>query len=160
MNLTSLKILKRIRKISLLISAAMLVTISFVAKADYKSEIIESCQAYQLGTDKDHVNACKLYIDGFIDAALFTESALVVNDKGKNDSAEKSAFMQRVYQTRSTRRISSQLDNINYQFCLEYGDDRALIASKIAKSLVITDLQTKPLKQILSETLRNVFPCE
>jgi hypothetical protein len=144
-------------KILLLISAMSFA--SFSAKADYKSEIVESCQQYQAAADKDHVNACKLYIDGFIDAAVFTESATIVDEKSKKVSEERSAFMQRVYKTRSTRRISSQIDDIDYQFCLSLGEDRKIIASKIAKALNISELDSKPLKKILSETLSKAFPC-
>lgn len=148
-----------LKKAKYLLVISFISAISFSAQADYKSEIVESCQQYQAGADKDHVNACKLYIDGFIDAAVFTESATIVDEKSKKVSEEQSAFMQRAYQTRSTRRISSQIDNIDYQFCLSLGEDRKLIASKIAKALNISELESKPLKRILSETLSKAFPC-
>ncbi len=138
----------------------VVVAVPFSAKADYKSEIIESCLNYQSGVDKDHVNACKLYIDGFIDAAVSTESAKIVDENSKQKSEEQSPFMKRVYQTRAIRRTSTQNNDVDYQFCLSTDQDRKDIASRIAKSLDVSDLESKTLKKTLSETLSKTFPCD
>ncbi|WP_281557839.1 hypothetical protein [Thalassomonas sp. RHCl1] len=151
----------KINKARVLVLVGLLSAMSFSARADYKSEIIDSCRAYQGGGDVGHVNACKLYIDGFIDAAVFTESATVVDEKpGYAGQVKANAFLQRAYQTRLPRRFSSEFDDISYQFCLENGEDRKAIASKIAKTLNIAELENKPLKKILFETLVRIFPCQ
>ena len=151
----------RANKARILVFIGLLSAMSFSVRADYKSEIIDSCRAYQDGGDTGHVNACKLYIDGFIDAAVFTESDAVVDEKpGHFGQVKDNAFMQRAYQTRLPRRLTSELDEINYQFCLENGEDRKAIASKIAKTLNIAELENKPLKKILFETLVRIFPCK
>lgn len=158
-----LKLHKRVKTVTttkLLMFLLPLSVISMTAKADYKSEIIESCETYQAGKDKDHVNACKLYIDGFIDAAIFTENAALVDEELTKTAKEKSAFMQRVYQTRGTHRIRSHIDDVNVEFCIDGSADRKLIASDIAKSLTISDLATKPLKGVLFDALTKSFPCE
>ncbi|WDE08496.1 hypothetical protein SG34_031735 [Thalassomonas viridans] len=161
MGLKLFQMNSRLNKVKVLLLAGLLSAMAFSVKADYKSEIIESCRAYQGGSDTGHVNACKLYIDGFIDAAVLTESAAVVDEKPEYAGAVKeNAFMQRAYQTRLPRRFSSEFDNIEYQFCLETGEDRKAIASKIAKTLDISELENKPLKKILFETLVSIFPCK
>lgn len=150
-----------LNKASVLVLVGLLSVTSFSVRADYKSEIIDSCRAYQNGVDAGHINACKLYIDGFIDAAVLTESAALISDKpGPAGQVKENAFMQRAYQTRLPRRLSSEVDNINYQFCLENGQDRKVITSKIAKTMNISELENKPLKKILFETLVSIFPCK
>ncbi|MGJ8679676.1 hypothetical protein [Paraglaciecola sp.] len=144
-------------KCSSLLFVCIVSAVSFSATADYKSDIVESCQQYQAGVDKEQVNACKLYIDGFIDAAVLTNNAAIVDQNSSKESKTKSAFLQRVYQTRLN---SNRQDSFDYQFCLQVDEDRKHIASKIAKALDISDLASKPLKRVLSETLTSVFPCK
>lgn len=155
---------KTVRKIlssNMLLCGLFLTSMSFTAKADFKSEIIESCLAYQSGTDKHAVNACKLYIDGFIDAAVFTESAAIIDVEQNNTVNKKpSNYMQRVYQTRLSSRLLNQQDDTNYQFCLSSESDRQTIASSIAKAIDIKEIEHKPLKQIVFETLEKQFPCK
>lgn len=128
--------------------------------ADFKSEIIESCSAYQQGNDRKEVNACKLYIDGFIDSSLLTEDAVIqtkamINNRPK----EQSAFLQRAYRTRvnDPAFLNSHKE---YQFCIPRDYDRKVITSRIAKSLNIDQLANKPLKEVLLETLIDNFRCK
>lgn len=161
MNKKLNQILRNNIKTSAALLLSFLLVWSWSAIADYKSEIIASCQAYQTGADKGHANACKLYIDGFIDAAIYTYNGAIIDDSQVNiTKAKQSNFMERAYQTRLPRRITSEIDNVNIQFCIARGDDRKAIASKIAKAINISELKHKPLKKILFKTLVNVYPCE
>jgi hypothetical protein len=123
--------------------------------ADYKSDIIASCSAYQQGSDKSEINACKLYIDGFIDALLFAEEGAVKTAAVINNTNNQSDFEKRVYRTR----ISSKLDDDSHQFCIAHKDSRKEVASNLAKSIDITQLATKPLKEILFSSLTESYPC-
>lgn len=129
--------------------------------ADFKSDIIASCSAYQQGHNKKEINACKLYIDGFIDSSLLTENA-VIAPKAMIEKQPKqlSAYLKRAYKTRvndsSLLSVSSQK---GYQFCIAQEYDRTFIASRIAKSIDINQLTTKPLREVLFETLTANFPC-
>ncbi|UUO24448.1 hypothetical protein FGD67_15355 [Colwellia sp. M166] len=127
--------------------------------ADFKSDIIASCSAYQLGEDKSAINACKLYIDGFIDSALLTEDA-VIQSKAmiESQASEQSAYLKRAYQTR----VSDQAflnNHKDYQFCIPREYDRKVVVSAIAKSMDIKQLADKSLKEVLFETLIADFPC-
>ncbi len=130
-----------------------------IVLADFKSDIIASCTAYQQGHDKKEINACKLYIDGFIDSALMTEDAAVqtkamIASKPK----EQSAFLMRAYKTRvyDPAFLSKHKE---YQFCIPREYDRKVVASGIAKSMDISQLVDTPLKEILLETLIADYPC-
>ena len=128
--------------------------------ADFKSDIIKSCKAYQEGTDRNEINPCKLYIDGFIDSSLLSESA-AVKPEALLDKQLKitSDFMKRAYKTRVTERVSLMKNAESHAFCIPLETDRKIVASQVAKSLNITDLEYKPLKKVLFEALESDFPC-
>lgn len=143
-----------------------LITISVVmipgiALADFKSDIIESCTNYQQGKDKSEINACKLYIDGFIDSSLLSEYA-VSKPKAmiKKDSYQQSEFLQRAYSTRVITSPSSLSTPVSYKFCIPLEYDRKIVASTVAKSLDIASLEDEPLKVVLSKSLTKNFPCK
>lgn len=138
-----------------------LVFLPGVALADFKSDIIKSCTNYQQGSDKSEINACKLYIDGFIDASLLFESG-AVKPKAmiEQGTEEKSDFLQRAYRTRVLTLPSSLSTEVTYQFCIPLEYDRKIVASKVAKSLDINGLQDKAFKEVLFESLTSNFPCE
>ncbi|WP_426359959.1 hypothetical protein ACPUVO_07010 [Pseudocolwellia sp. HL-MZ19] len=138
-----------------------LVLIPGIALADFKSDIIESCTNYQKDIDKSEINACKLYIDGFIDSSLLSENA-VVKPKAMigNDETQQSEFLQRAYRTRVLSLPTSLATEANYQFCIPLEYDRKIVASTVAKSLDIASLEDKALKVVLSESLISNFPCD
>jgi len=128
--------------------------------ADFKSDIIKSCKAYQEGTDRNEINPCKLYIDGFIDASLLSESAAVKPEALLTKQSKKtSEFMKRAYETRVSERKSLMKNNVIHAFCIPLETDRKAVASQVAKSLNIADLKNKPLKKVLFEALESDFPC-
>ena len=131
---------------------------SFSAKADYKSELIEACKRYQQDIKMDHINGCKLYIDGFIDSAVLSENAAILTNKQIVNNQQKSDFIKRVYQTRLVN--GSKYDKqVSYQFCIPQEFQRKTIASEVALSLNIEDLKNKEFKQVVLETLMTKFPC-
>jgi len=137
-----------------------LLTMSTAVKADFKSDIISSCKAYQQGEDKSEINACKLYIDGFIDSSLLTENG-VVKPKAiiERIAPQQSDFLKRAYRTRVLTTSSMLSNEEAHQFCIPREYDRREIASSIAKSMDINQLAHKQLKQVLFETLIADFPC-
>jgi hypothetical protein len=146
--------------LKMLIFTTGLMSIPMAAHADFKSEIINSCKAYQQGKDKSEVNACKLYIDGFIDSSLLTEDAALKSQSMiENARPEQSDFVKRAYQTRVLTTSSVLANEESHQFCIPAEYDRRKIASTVAKSLDIQQLDSKPLKEVLFETLIIGFPC-
>jgi hypothetical protein len=154
------------KKMKILISlktsllAVILLAVPTAAFADFKSDIIGSCKAYQQGENKSEINACKLYIDGFIDSSLLTEDG-VVKPKAmiERKSAPKSDFLKRAYKTRILTTSSMIKNEEAHQFCIPLEYDRRTIASRVAKSMDISQLETKRLKEVLFDTLIADFPC-
>ena len=130
------------------------------AKADFKSSIIDSCSAYQQGSDAEEVNACKLYIDGFIDSSLLAEEG-VVKPKSmiKRKQPEQTDYIKRVYNTRLFSRDEHANKMETYQFCIPREYDRKAIASNLAKSLDISALNNRRLKDVVFTALITKFPC-
>lgn len=148
----------KLRVISLTVIGIIL--IPTMVLADYKSDIIDSCSTEQQGKDKSEINACKLYIDGFIDSSLLTEDAVIQTKAMLNSQPqEQSAFLKRAYKTR-VNDASFIKSHQEYQFCLPRKHDRRAIASNIAKSLDTSQLANKPLKEVLLKTLIADFPCK
>ncbi|WP_448211893.1 hypothetical protein [Colwellia sp. MEBiC06753] len=134
--------------------------ISLPAWADLKTEIIASCIDYQSGTSTSKLNACKLYIDGFIDAALLSEDGVAKPQALIADNDETSSYLKRAYQTRVLETHSILPDEESHQFCIPIEYQRHTIASMLAKSLDISQLETKTLKEVVFETLVNDYPCD
>lgn len=131
---------------------------SFQVKADYKSELIDECKRYQDNIKTEHINGCKLYIDGFIDSAVLSESAAILSSKQIVNNQQKSDFIKRVYQTRLIN--GPHYDKqVSYQFCIPQEFQRNTIASEVAMLLNIDDLNKKEFKQVVFEALVTKFPC-
>ena len=152
--------MKNLKLLILNMAAIGLLAMSTAVKADFKSDIISSCKAYQQGEDKSEINACKLYIDGFIDSSLLTENG-VVKPKAiiERIAPQQSNFLKRAYRTRVLTTSSMLSNEEAHQFCIPREYDRREIASSIAKSMDINQLAHKQLKQVLFETLIADFPC-
>lgn len=145
------------RVLSIVVTSVLL--IPTIALADFKSDIISSCSAYQQEHNKSKINACKLYIDGFIDSSLLTKDGVVKPQAMIDRKPKESAFLKRAYQTRVVNDSSYLKTHKDYQFCIPLELNRKVLASKIAKSMDINQLNTKPLKEVLFETLIADFPC-
>lgn len=141
-------------------SAVILLFISGSVYADFKSDIIQSCTAYQQGIDKREINACKLYIDGFIDSSLFSENAVTKPEAQISQKTQRSDYLKRAYETRLMTTSSMLKDENAHEFCIPLEYDRKEVASQVAKSMNITALENSPLKQVLFETLVAKFPCQ
>ena len=151
--------MKKLKHKMLSVTVVGLILIPTIVLADFKSDIIASCSAYQQGHDKKEINACKLYIDGFIDSALMTEDAAIQTKAMiASKPREQSAFLMRAYKTR-VNDAAFLSNHKEYQFCIPREYDRKVVASGIAKSMDITQLADKPLKEVLLETLIANYPC-
>ena len=136
-----------------------LVFIPTIALADYKSEIITSCSEYQLGKDKSEINACKLYIEGFIDSSLLTKDAVVLTKAILNSQPiDQSDFFKRAYKNRVSRTVMPR-KHPEYQFCLPPEQDRKAIISNVAKLMDISKLMSNTLQEVLLKALIDVLPC-
>lgn len=152
--------MKKLKHLMLNLTAVALIISPNISFADFKSDIIQSCSAYQQGKDKSEINPCKLYIDGFIDSSLLSEDA-AMQPKAmiKKQSEPQSDFLKRAYQTRVFTAPSGLQSDATYQFCIPIEYDRKKIASTVAKSINIEKLADISLKEVLLETLITKFPC-
>jgi len=134
---------------NVLVAVAFMLT-AFVAKADFKSEIIESCTQYQKNDGGKIVNACKLYIDGFIDASM------QYHETASND--DKSEFIKRVYRTRT---MSGEIVSSDFErpFCIPKKLERQQVASTTAKSIDLSNLDIIDFRLVVHQSLVKLYPC-
>jgi hypothetical protein len=130
------------------------------AFADYKSDIIASCTDYQQGKDNREINACKLYIDGFIDSALQTDDATISHKAPEAKEFSQSSYLKRAYKTRVYNPTLKKANDATRYFCIPKDHDRKAVASKIAKSLAIEQLNSKAFKEVVLDALIAEFPCQ
>lgn len=123
---------------------------AFVVKADFKSEIIESCTKYQSNDGGPVINACKLYIDGFIDASMQYDASELVS--------EKSDFIKRVYRTRTMSGELTKSEDAK-AFCIPANKSRTAIASEVAKSLDLSSYDQDGLRAVVHHSLVQKYPC-
>lgn len=152
--------MKKLKYRMLSIVVTCLILIPTIVLADFKSDIITSCSAYQQGHDKSEINACKLYIDGFIDSSLLTKDGAVrPQEMIDRQHKEPSDFLKRAFRTRVVNYSSYLKTHKDYQFCIPLETDRRKVASDVAKSMDINQLSSMSLKEVLLETLIAEFPC-
>lgn len=138
---------KRYKQVVIIVG---LLLTTFAAKADFKSEIIESCTQYQKNDVGKFVNACKLYIDGFIDASMQYHET--------NINVGKSEFIKRVYRTRT---MSGELVSNEFErpFCIPKKLQRQQVASSVAKSINLSNLDIIDFRLVVHQSLVNQYPC-
>ena len=136
--------------------SVLLILISGLANAGLKSDIIESCADVQVDKKNSQVNACILYIDGFIDSSLQAKDAKLKTASNKADTSD---YMQRIYRTRTFGRTDVNDKLADHNFCIPQEYDRKYVASQVAKSMDIKRLENVDLKQVLFDTLVANFPC-
>jgi len=134
---------------NVLVAVGVMLT-AFVAKADFKSEIIESCTQYQNNDGGKVVNACKLYIDGFIDASM--------QYHGSASNDDKSEFIKRVYRTRT---MSGEIVSSDFErpFCIPKKLQRQQVASTTAKSIDLSNLDIVDFRLVVHQSLVKLYPC-
>lgn len=140
----------KIKTVTQLLLSLSLASTAFMAKADFKSEIIESCTQYQKNDGGPIVNACKLYIDGFIDASMQYDASELIEDK--------SDFIKRVYRTRTMSGELTKSEDAK-AFCIPVNQSRTVIASEIAKSLDLSSYDQDGLRSVVHHSLVQEYPC-
>ena len=156
--------MKNSAKAMLRLTAKVLIVLAALgagaAQADFKSEIGASCQNYQQGLKVSEINACKLYIDGFIDSSLLADEGAIMPQAIINtERPERSPFIKRVYQTRLLTMSGAQSDSEIHSFCLPMELSRPEIASTLAKAIDIDALESKPMQQVVFDALVQEYPC-
>ena len=140
----------------LMLSVSLFLLFDAKASTSIKHEVVQSCRDYQNGVDKSANNLCKVYINGFIDAAILANDA-IVGDKVESKE-ERSALFQRALKYRTSEGSIASADD-SADFCIPSYEKLSSIKSNVINQLNVDELAVKSFKFELHQTLAKLYPC-
>ncbi len=126
--------------------------------ASAEEALIESCQGYIDSNVIPEDSVCYEYINGFIDGAILTDTAIIENIT--KEEKEFSTFFQRAYKTRVGQQNRTIPPTYFAKFCLPEETSRKTIIENLIHQLNAELLTKQSFKQTLYETLKRVYSCE
>lgn len=142
---------------SVLNSFLLLSSLSLKA-ASAEEALIKSCAGYIESKEIPEDSVCFEYINGFIDGAVITDTAIIENIT--KEKQELSSFFQRAYKTRVGSRNKTIPPTYYAKFCLPDDQPRKTIVEELIHQLDSDVLTKQSFKQTLYETLKRVYACE
>tara|TARA_R110002110_G_scaffold415561_1_gene650782 strand:- start:83025 stop:83501 length:477 start_codon:yes stop_codon:yes gene_type:complete len=128
---------------------------------EHQAEVVRSCVAGQDG-DAVAMALCSSYIEGFLDGALVTDTAIVNNISSGKGGAEASDFMTRAYQTRVGSSRGVLPATYLAEFCLPADLPRSSLVERLAKLLASHRFDTAKRETVadaLYDEIKRSFPC-
>jgi hypothetical protein len=101
--------------------------------------------------------ACHAYIEGFLDGALVTDTAIV--QSVEEDDAVVSDFFERAYRTRVNRERRQLPATALAHFCIPEASDRAGVVETIATALIEGSDSPRAISDRLYDILQEKYPC-
>ncbi len=141
-----------------LFSCFMLIASFSLEAANAEEALVQSCAGYIESKEIPEDSVCFEYINGFIDGAVITDSAIIENIT--KEKQELSAFFQRAYKTRVGSRNQTIPPTYYAKFCLPDDLPRKTIVEELIHQLDAEVLTKQSFKQTLYETLKRVYACE
>ncbi|WP_448567932.1 Rap1a/Tai family immunity protein [Thalassotalea ganghwensis] len=143
--------------------AALAATLVFsqVSFADSVSAtVIESCQTERQTASNSKTSACKVYIEGFLDALAIDWRNITRATPSVAHQNESTGFINRAYQTRVTERPSLPMANSPSHICLPESTSNSLVVETVIKAIKGGSLEKKSLNQTVLDILIEQFPCD
>ncbi len=131
------------KKLSVYISA---ITLGIVASTSYA----ESCSAEQIDSEN-----CRTYIQGFLEGALITDTAIV-----QTITDEQSDFFQRAYKTRTSGSRENLPATYLARFCLTPDESQSNLIDEVVNYIKGRAMTALPLNQVVYNSLKSLYPCE
>ena len=137
----------------------VLVLLSSNVQAESAEEaLVKSCAGFIDSKEIPEDSVCYEYINGFIDGAVITDSAIIENIT--KEKKELSSFFQRAYKTRVGSKDKAIPPTYYAKFCLPDDQPRKMIVEELIHQLDSEVLNKQSIKQTLYETLKRVYACE
>jgi len=144
----------------LVVKSLTLVLLSGVVVAENDEEaLIKSCQQYIKADDLPEDSVCYEYINGFIDGAVITDTAIIENIAAESEM-QGSDFFRRAYKTRLGDRGKNPPPTYFAKFCLPEAVTRHDIVRTLVQSLDGNALSKTPFREQLYTALKKVYACE
>lgn len=120
--------------------------------------LVKSCRGFIESNSIPEDSVCFEYINGFIDGAVLTDTAIIENIT--KEDKEFSTFFQRAYKTRVGKPKRTIPPTYFAKFCLPEETSRKMIIENLIHELDADVLNKQSFKQTLYDTLKRVYSCE
>lgn len=137
----------------------LLLVFSYQAHAASAEEaVVSSCASYITSQEIPEDSVCYEYINGFIDGAILTDSAIIENITKEKE--EFSSFFKRAYKTRVGRTRNEVPVTYYAKFCLPEEMSRKAIIEELIHELDEQVIGKQSFRNTLYDTMKRVYACE
>lgn len=143
---------------SIAIAALALVTLAQgqVAGA-WSDHVVAACSDAQNGGNETSRAVCHAYIEGFLDGALVTDTAIVKNVGGEEDIF--SSYTLRALRTRVGEVRAPLPATFLADFCLPEEIERRAVVTDLAEELAALDFSAEPITEAVYRQIKQSYPC-
>jgi hypothetical protein len=145
-----------IRSIAIATLAVLALAQGQVAAA-WSDHVVAACSDAQNGGSDTSRAVCHAYIEGFLDGALVTDTAIVKNVGGEEDifsSYTLRALRTRVGQVRAPLPATFLAD-----FCLPEEVGRSTVVTDLAEELAVLNFAAEPITEAVYRQIKQSYPC-
>ncbi|WP_223787763.1 hypothetical protein [Marinicella meishanensis] len=126
--------------------------------ASAEEALVASCEGFIESNVIPEDSVCYEYINGFIDGAVLTDSAIIENLT--KEEKQFSSFFERAYKTRVGNTRKPIPPTYFAKFCLPEEQSRKVIIENLIHELDAKIIKQQSFKQTLYDTLKRVYSCE
>jgi hypothetical protein len=147
---------------SFLIKTSMLFMMLLISAnsqaASAEEAVVSSCSSYISSQVIPEDSVCYEYINGFIDGAILTDSAIIENITKEKE--EFSSFFKRAYKTRVGRTRDQVPVTYYAKFCLPEDMSRKAVIEELIHELDEQVIGKQSFRNTLYDTMKRVYACE
>lgn len=123
----------------------------------WNDHVLSACTLGPKGGEAD-IALCHAYIEGFLDGAILTDTAIV--DDMEGESSTESDYLRRAYMTRLGYGRGRLPATALAHFCLPEERPRGEVVAEIADTLDIPHAGEGGVAEAVYDIIKSKFPCE
>jgi hypothetical protein len=123
----------------------------------WSDHVVAACSDAQNGGTETSRAVCHAYIEGFLDGALVTDTAIVRNVSGEEDIF--SNYTLRALRTRVGEVRAPLPATFLADFCLPEEVERRAVVTDLAEELASLDYTAEPITEAVYRQIKQSYPC-
>ena len=123
----------------------------------WSDHVVAACSDAENGGNEASRAVCHAYIEGFLDGALVTDTAIVRNVGGEEDMF--SNYTMRALRTRVGEVRAPLPATFLADFCLPEESERRSVVQDLAEELATLDFAAEPITEAVYRQIKESYPC-
>jgi hypothetical protein len=123
----------------------------------WSDHVVAACSDAENGGTETSRAVCHAYIEGFLDGALVTDTAIVRNVGGEEDIF--SSYTLRALRTRVGEVRAPLPATFLADFCLPEGIERGAVVTDLAGKLAALNVTAEPITEAVYRQIKQSYPC-